>query len=130
MGILIPVNPRLINEMIKFNSPQAVLAGIFGLLSISAIALTLTPAAYRDCGEADSKKIKCKIQDCANGICRVDLTIKGDPVARIEIDCKNNQMRLEGEGGFTDIPKGSYIERERGIACNRLFNLDKASENQ
>ena len=117
MGILIPVNPRLINEMIKLNSPQGVLAAIIGLLSISAIALTLTPAGYRDCGEADGKKIKCKTQDCANGLCRVDLTFKGDPVARIEIECKNKQMRLEGADGFTDIPKGSYIEREHGIAC-------------
>lgn len=111
------MNPQLVNGMIKLNSPQGVLAAIIGLLSISAVALTLTPAGYRDCGEADGKKIKCKTQDCANGICKVDLTVKGDPVARIELECKNKQMRLEGEGGFTSIPKGSYIEREHKIAC-------------
>jgi len=109
----------------RINSPTGVLAVIIGMLSISAIIVKMSPAGFRDCGEIGDKEIKCKIKGCKNGICTIGLFIKGDQYDAIEIDCKNKEWKMIEERNFATIRKGSYIEREHGIACNSLPSLNE-----
>ena len=108
----------------RINSPTGVLAVIIGMLSISAIIVRMSPTSFRDCGVIGDKEIKCKINGCKNGICTIGLFIKGEQYDSIEIDCKNKAWKLTEERNFSNIKKGSYIEREHRIACNSLPNLN------